>query len=78
MLTCSLVPPAPKLEFAKRRRVERIRGEAIPVANRADLFEPPLGALVLCDRDGAPSNTGTYSNLAPVRCSISGITTCAK
>jgi hypothetical protein len=47
------VPPAAKFKLAKRRGVERICGEAIAVGNRADLFEPTLGTLVLRDRDGA-------------------------
>src|SRR5260370_15368434 len=49
----NLVPAASKLKLAKGGEVERIRGEAIAVGNRADLFEPTLGTLVLGDRDGA-------------------------
>jgi hypothetical protein len=53
VLACALVPSTAKLELAKCRGVERICGEAITVGDRADLFEPALGTLGLCDRNGA-------------------------
>src|SRR5271168_625097 len=52
VLARRLVPPAAKLELADRRGIERICGKAIAVGDRADLFEPTLGTLGLCDRNG--------------------------
>ena len=53
VLARGLAPAAPQLELALRRVVERIGREAIAARDRADRFEPALGALVLRDGDGA-------------------------
>ena len=41
VLPRSLVPPAAKFHFAKRRVIEGICGEPLDVRNRPDLFEAP-------------------------------------
>src|SRR5207249_3332268 len=40
VLERGFVPSTPKLELTEGRRIKRICGETIAVANRADLFEP--------------------------------------
>src|SRR6266446_6655486 len=53
VLVGSLVLAASKLEFAKRRRVKRIRCQAIEISDGTDLFQPTLRTVALSDCDSA-------------------------
>src|SRR6185436_8167410 len=53
VLAGSVVPPTAKLEFAKRRWVERIGREQVALFDRADFCQPTLRTLVLGDRNCA-------------------------
>jgi len=52
VLARGVVPPTAKFELADRRGMERVCGKAIAIGDQAHLFEPPLGTLGLCDRNG--------------------------
>src|SRR6516165_10131047 len=53
MLARRLASPTAQLKLAECSGVEGIGGESITVGDGEDLFEPTLGTLVLCHRDGA-------------------------
>ena len=53
VLARDVIAAAAEFEFAERRMVERVGGEAIAVDDGANLFEPALGTFVLRDGDGA-------------------------
>jgi hypothetical protein len=58
-----LLTTATKLKLARRRKVEWVRGEAVAVPYRADLFESTFRAVGLCNGDGAVERDdrgGTY------------------
>ena len=53
VLVCDLRPSAAQLEFAERRGIERISGEAIEAFHGADLFEPAFRVPILGDGNSA-------------------------